>query len=76
MPETAVVATFSYRHQAEMARGYLDDAGIPVVMVAGDAAGIELGFAAPNRARLAVRAEDVERARQLLADAGFEESLV
>ena len=75
MPETTVVATFAYRHEAEMARGYLEDAGIPVVMVAGDAAGIELGFAAPYRARIAVRKEDAEEAREVLVDAGYQENL-
>lgn len=71
MNDTTVVATFEYRHEAEMAQGYLEDADIPVVMVAGDAAGIELGFAAPHRARIAVRTVDVEAAREVLRDVGF-----
>lgn len=75
MTETTIVATFEYRHEAEMAQGYLEDGGIPVIMVAGDAAGIELGFAAPHRARIAVRTEDVEAAREVLRDAGFEDRL-
>ena len=75
MADTIAVATFAYRHEAEMAQGYLEDAGIRVVMMAGDAAGIELGFAAPYRARIAVRTDDVEEARRVLADAGYEDNL-
>lgn len=75
MPETTVVATFAHRHEAEMAQGYLQDADIPVVMVAGDAAGIELGFAAPYRAKIAVRTEDAEAARDVLADTGFRDNV-
>lgn len=75
MSETTIVATFSYRHEAEMAQGYLEGADIPVVMMAGDAAGIELGFAAPYRATIAVRKEDAGAAREVLAETGFEENL-
>lgn len=75
MAETTIVATFAYRHEAEMAQGYLEDAGIPVVMMAGDAAGIELGFAAPYRASIAVRQEDAGAARDVLRETGYEENL-
>ena len=68
----AEVARFRYRHEAELACGYLTDAGIPASVIAHDADQIQFGqhFGAP--ARILVRAEDVERARRVLADVGVE----
>lgn len=60
------VARFTYRHDAEYARGFLEDAGIPSQLLVDDAAG-HIAFS--NTAALVVRDEDAERARTVLRDA-------
>jgi hypothetical protein len=64
-----VVARFTYRHDAELAQGFLADAGIESVLVTDDAGGAMagLGFTQP---RIIVRADDVEAARTALREAG------
>jgi hypothetical protein len=69
--DTTVVARFGYRHEAELAKGFLDDAGIDSMLAVDDASGIEVGMAFVNKARLVVRMEDAERARTVLRDAGI-----
>ena len=68
---TTVVAHFHYRHEAELAHGYLDSAGVDSALHIDDAGGIDVGLAFVNPARLVVRAEDEERAREVLVDAGI-----
>lgn len=73
-PDTVVVATFAHRHEADLARGYLEDAGIPAISTADDgggAFGVPLTFSPESFATVRVRLEDEERARQVLADAGL-----
>lgn len=67
----AEVARFRYRHEAELARGYLTDAGIPASVIADDADPIQFGehFGAP--ARVLVNSADAERARRILGEAGL-----
>lgn len=69
-----VLARFAHRHQAELARGYLKDAGIPSVLTVDDgggAFGAPLTFTLASFATVRVRPEDVERAREVLEDAGL-----
>lgn len=68
----AEVARFRYRHEAELACGYLTDAGIPASVIAHDADQIQYGqhFGAP--ARILVPAQEVGRAREILTDVGIE----
>lgn len=61
------VARYSLRPYAEMAAGVLEEEGIVSVVVADDAGGMYAGIAP---ARLMVEEEDLERARQVLADLG------
>lgn len=71
---TVVVATFLHRHQAELARGYLQQAGIRSVVSADDgggAFGAPLTFSPSSFATVRVRSSDVEEAREILADAGL-----
>ena len=68
---TTVVARFHYRHEAEMAHGYLESAGVDSALLIDDAGGMDVGLAFVNPARLVVRADDEERARQVLVDAGM-----
>ena len=68
---TTIVARFHYRHEAEMAHGYLESAGVDAALLIDDAGGMDVGLAFVNPARLVVRAEDEERARSVLGDAGM-----
>ena len=68
---TAVVARFHYRHEAELAHGYLEDAGVPSALFIDDAGGMDVGLAFVNPARVVVRVEDEKRARTVLADVGM-----
>lgn len=64
--EFETIARFSYRHDAEFARGFLDDAGIPSELEVDDAG----GFISPaNTSALVVRAEDAMKARAVLDEA-------
>jgi len=69
--DPVVVARFNYRHQAELAHGYLVDADIEAGLFVDDAGGMEVGLAFSNPARLVVRPTDAERARDVLRDAGL-----
>lgn len=66
-----VLATFRYRHEAELARGVLEDEGIPSMLEADDGGGSYAGLSLSTQPRIRVRPEDEERARQLLEDAGL-----
>ena len=68
---TTVVARYHYRHQAEMAHGYLESAGVDSALLIDDAGGMDVGLAFVNPARLVVREDDEERARSVLVDAGM-----
>ncbi len=68
---TTIVARFHYRHQAELARGYLESAGVDSALLIDDAGGMDVGLAFVNPARLVVRDEDKQRARGVLVDAGM-----
>ena len=71
---TTVVGRFHYRHEAELAYGYLDSAGVDSALHIDDAGGMDVGLAFVNPARLVVRSEDEERAREVLVDAGLLEA--
>lgn len=64
----AVVASFRHRHEAELARGYLEDAGLPAAVQVDDAGGAYAGI---DHARVLVREEDLRRARRILSEAGM-----
>lgn len=65
-----LLARFRYRHQADTARGFLKDAGIPAVVSADDAGG-NLGFTICGNARLLVHPNNLEAATELLAGCGI-----
>jgi hypothetical protein len=67
--ETVVVATFSYRHEAEFALATLRANDIDGVMLADDAGGAYAGLSFSNGVRVLVHRDDAERARQLLEPA-------
>lgn len=67
-----VVATFGQRYEAELARGYLEDDGIPAAVAVDDAGGAYAGLTfSPAPARVMVRPEDFRRARRLLVEVGM-----
>lgn len=61
------IAEFRYRHEAELAAGFLEDAGIPFRLQSDDAGGADLGLSMLRPAVIWVRAVDVEAARELVA---------
>lgn len=69
--EIVVVAQFTYRHEAEFAGGFLSDADIPHSVLVDDHGG---HITMSNSARVVVAAADVERARDVLKEAGLESS--
>ena len=66
MTSPVEVGRWRWRHEAEIARGLLEDAGIPSAVMADDIGGAYAGIAP---ARLLVAPEDAARARQLLEEA-------
>jgi|GEM_PF-651799 len=68
--ELVEVARFHYRHEAEIARGFLEHAGIPSLLNIDDAGGAEVGLSFGIPARLRVRREHLAEAIEVLTDAG------
>ena len=72
MSDLVVLGRYRWRHEAEMARGLLEDAGVAALVSADDAGGALGGIGLPPDGlpvRLLVRAEDLELAREVLAPA-------
>jgi len=66
-----VLARFRYRHEAELAAGFLLDAGIPYRLQIDDAGGVDFGTTFSRPPVLWVLAADEAEARELLElDAG------
>ncbi len=61
------VGEYRYRHEAEFAAGFLEDAGIPYRLQIDDAGGADLGLGMLSPALLWVRAVDADVARDLIA---------
>jgi hypothetical protein len=61
-----VVARFRYRHEAELAAGFLRDGGIPYRLQIDDAGGVDFGTTFSRPPVLWVRAADLDEARELL----------
>ena len=60
------IAEYSYRHEAEFAAGFLENAGIPFRLQTDDAGGADSFMTIARPARLWVRREDVDEARDVL----------
>lgn len=75
MTDLSVLALFPYRHEGELARGFLDRAHVLAALLADDAGGAEAGLTFVNPARLVVRREDEDEARRILTEAGYGERL-
>ena len=68
--EPVLVAQFAYRHEAEIALGYLKDAGINAALFVDDAGGAYT-FSMTNPARIMVSPEQVDEAQSILESAGI-----
>jgi hypothetical protein len=66
VPELVVVGTFLNRIDAELAHGALQGADIESIVSADDAGGMRPGMWLGREVRLMVRAEDAERASNIL----------
>jgi hypothetical protein len=65
-----IIASFTYRHEAEYAQGFLRDAGIESLLLTDDAGGLHPGIGFSRSARIAVHADDADEALEVLTDAG------
>lgn len=72
MSET-LLARFSHHWEAEMARGYLEDAGVPSRLVSDNLAGGHTYMGSLAGASILVATERAEEAYQVLANAGVVE---
>jgi hypothetical protein len=63
--DTVVIASFRYRHEADFARSFLDLEGVDSFVAGDDAGGMQPGIM--SGARVIVRAEDEQRAREILS---------
>lgn len=61
-----IVARFRSRHEAELAAGFLDDAGIPYRLQIDDAGGVDFGTTFVRPPVLWVRAADLDDARDII----------
>ena len=61
-----LIAEYPYRHEAEFAAGFLENAGVPFRLQTDDAGGADSFMTIARPARLWVRADDVEEARDIL----------
>lgn len=69
--EVIVIARFHYRHEAEMASGYLQNAGIPAALFMDDAGGSQVGMSFVSPGRLVVGSQDRLGAIEVLEAAGY-----
>ncbi len=61
-----ILARYWHRHEAELAAGFLDDAGIPYRLQIDDAGGVDFGTTFSRPPVLWVRAADETDAREVL----------
>lgn len=69
--EPLVLTTYGSRHEAEMALGLLEGAGIAAAIFPDDAGGMEPALAFQGRMRLLVPREEAGLAREVLFEAGL-----
>jgi hypothetical protein len=69
--ETTILATYTTRRDAEVAREYLDDAGIRAFVQSDDAGGMHPQMQRPNGVKLIGMSGSAQEARSLLETAGF-----
>ncbi|MGE5199564.1 MAG: hypothetical protein ACM3H9_07970 [Rhodospirillaceae bacterium] len=67
MAEQVVVRRFSYRHEAEVARSFLDGHGIAAWVTSDDCGSVDPALGLVRGACLVVAQENASRAEELLA---------
>lgn len=65
------IKTYSSRHEAELAKGFLAANGVNAVVSGDDYGGIHPGLSFSTGVRLSVKEEDVEKAKRIFRDAGI-----
>ena len=65
------IITYSSRHEAELAKGFLSVNGINAVVFGDDYGGIQPALSFSTGVQLLVKEEDAEKARRKLHDAGY-----
>ena len=65
------IKTFSSRHEAELAKGFLEANGVNAVVSGDDYGGIHPGLSFSTGVRLSVKEEDVEEAKNLFLEANM-----
>lgn len=73
--DVTVIARFHYRHEAELAMGYLETAGIRAAVFMDDAGGSQVGMAFVTPGKLVVGADDRREALEILDSAGYGDRL-
>lgn len=71
-PDLTVVATFTSRPQADLAKSALEAGGIYSIVFADDAGGVQPGFWEGRGVAVIVRKEDEQAAREILKVAARE----
>jgi len=69
--EPVLLASYDSRHEAEMALGLLEDAGLTAAIRTDDAGSMRPELAFQGRVRLWVAGDEAEEAHELLSDAGL-----
>lgn len=69
--ELVTLKTYSSRHEAELAKGFLASQGVNAVVSGDDYGGIHPGLSFSTGVRLSVSEEDVETARRIFQEAGL-----
>ena len=67
MSTLVVVSTFLQRHEAEMAKGLLDEKKIKSIITADDCGGVRPGMSFGSAIKLSVRKADEEKAKKVLS---------
>ncbi len=65
------IMTYSSRHEAELAKGFLSANNIKAVIFGDDAGGVQPGLSFSTGVQLSVKEEDVEKAKRIIDDAGY-----
>ena len=65
------IETYYNRHEAELAKGFLSVNGINAVVLGDDGGGVQPGLSFSRGVRLLVKEGDVEKAKEILHDAGY-----
>jgi len=68
MADLICIKTYGSRHEAELARGFLEANGIEAVVSADDVGGMRPHLLLGGGARLLVKEEDVQKALEVLKD--------